>query len=97
VLRDAASGSNGSELRIGYRYDWAIGKLQLQPQFALAARDAKLNNYYYGVRASEATATRSLYAPGSGVNVEFGLSAVYRLTERWRLFGGVSARRWSYR
>jgi outer membrane protein len=95
LLHDAASGSNGSELRVGYRYDWAIGKLQLQPQFALAARDANLNNYYYGVRPSEATPTRPAYAPGSGVNAEFGLSAVYRLTERWRLFGGISAKRWS--
>jgi len=94
ALHDLASGSNGNELRVGYRYDWALGRLQLQPQFALAARDAKLNDYYYGVRASEATAARPAYAPGSGINLELGLSAVYRLSERWRLFGSVSAKRW---
>ena len=95
VLHAAAGGSNGTEARVGYRYDWAIGKLQLQPQIAFAARDANLNNYYYGVRPSEATATRPAYEPGSGVNAEFGLSAVYPLSERWRLIGGVSAKRWS--
>jgi outer membrane protein len=95
VLRDVAGGSSGIEVRVGYRYDWVFGKLQLQPQFALAARDANLNNYYYGVRPSEATATRPAFDPGSGVNVEFGLSAVYRLSERWRLLGGVTAKRWS--
>ncbi len=95
VLRDAAGGSNGTEVRVGYRYDWAIDNLRLQPQFSLAARDANLNDYYYGVRPSEATATRPAYAPGSGVNAEFGLSAVYRLSERWRLIGGVSAKRLS--
>jgi outer membrane protein len=95
VLTDAAGGSGGSEIRGGYRYDWKIGKLQLQPQVALAWRDASLNNYYYGVRPSEATATRSAFDPGSGVNAELGLSAAYRLSERWRLIGGVSARRWS--
>lgn len=95
ALHDAASGSNGTEIRAGYRYDWSLGKLQLQPRLAFAARDAKLNNYYYGVRAAEATATRREYQPGGGVNVEFGLSAIYRVSERWRLLGGISARRWS--
>lgn len=95
VLHDASSVSNGTEVRAGYRYDWTIDRLQLQPQFALAARDANLNNYYYGVRPAEATATRPAYMPGSGVNTEFGLSAVYRLSERWRLLSSVSAKRWS--
>lgn len=95
VLRDAAGGSNGTEVRLGYRYDWKIGKLQVQPQLAFAARDASLNNYYYGVRPAEATATRPAYDPGSGINTELGLSAVYRLSERWRLIGGLSAKRWS--
>ncbi|MDP1612419.1 MAG: MipA/OmpV family protein [Sulfuritalea sp.] len=95
VLSDAGSGSGGSELRFGYRYDWKIGKLQLQPQLTLAARDAKLNNYYYGVRPAEATAFRPAYEPGGGVNAELALSAAYRLSERWRLIGGVSATRWA--
>jgi outer membrane protein len=95
VLHDAAGGSSGSEVRLGYRYDWKIGKLQLQPQLTFAARDARLNNYYYGVRPSEATATRLAYEPGSGVNTEFGLSAAYRLSARWRLLGGVSTTHWS--
>ena len=95
VLSDAGSGSSGSELRLGYRYDWKIGKLQVQPQLTFAARDARLNNYYYGVRQSEATLTRPAYEPGGGVNAELALSAVYRLSERWRLIGGVSATRWA--
>lgn len=95
VLRDAAGGSSGTEIRGGYRYDWDIGKLQLQPQLTLSWRDARLNNYYYGVRLSEATATRPAFEPGSGVNAEFGLSAAYRLSNRWRVIGGVSTTRWS--
>jgi len=95
VLHDVGAGSNGTEVKVGYHYDWAHGKLRLQPRFALAARDADLNNYYYGVRAAEATAARPAFAPGAGVNAELGLSAIYRLSERWRLIGGVSAKRWS--
>lgn len=95
VLTDAGSGSGGSEVRLGYRYDWQLGKLQLQPQLTFAARDARLNNYYYGVRPSEATINRPAYEPGGGVNAELALSAAYRLSERWRLIGGVSATRWA--
>ena len=95
VLHDIAGGSNGTEVRAGYRYDWVAGNLQLQPQVTLAARDANLNNYYYGVRPSEATAARPAYEPGSGITVELGLSAVYLLSERWRVIGGVSDKRWS--
>jgi outer membrane protein len=95
VLHDASGASNGTEVRAGYRYDWKLGRLQLQPQLSIAARDARLNNYYYGVRASEATVTRAAYEPGSGVNAELGLSAVYQLSERWRLLGGVSAKHWA--
>lgn len=95
LLHDAAGESNGTEARVGYRFDWALGRLRVQPQVALAWRDANLNNFYYGVQPSEATAQRPAYEPGKGVNVELGLSAVYRLSERWRVIGGVSARRWS--
>jgi outer membrane protein len=61
----------------------------------LAARDAKLNDYYYGVRPDEATAIRPAYQPGAGVNGQVGLYGVYSLTERWRLLGGVAATRWA--
>jgi len=95
VLTDGAGESGGSEVRGGYRYDFKIGRLQLQPQLVLAWRDARLNNHYYGVRPSEATATRPAFEPGSGANLELGVSAAYRLSERWRLIGGLSATRWS--
>lgn len=95
VLHDISHGSDGSEMRLGYHYDWAVGKLQLQPRVTVAVRDARLNNYYYGVLPHEATAARSAYEPGAGVNAELGLSAAYRLSERWRLIGALSATRWS--
>jgi outer membrane protein len=58
-------------------------------------RDAKLNNYYYGVRPEEAMPLRPAYQPGAGWNAEAGLFGVYALSNRWRLVGGVSATRWS--
>lgn len=95
VLRDAGGDSNGNEMRVGYNYPWVSGRLELKPQLAITVRDRKLNNYYYGVRPSEAAAARPAYEPGGGVNGELGVSAVYRITERWRLTGALAATRWS--
>ena len=69
LLHDASSASRGNELRIGYRNEWRSGRFSLRPHAMLALRDAKLNNYYYGVQPSEATPQRRAYAPGAGGNL----------------------------
>jgi len=91
LLTDASDNSQGSELRVGYRYEaWWSGRLRWRPYATLSYRDAKLNDYYYGVQPAEATPERPAYEPGAGVNLELGVQAAYRLTSRWQLFGGVS-------
>ncbi len=89
-LQDVSSFSKGSELRLSYSYDWRSGRLALRPSLTLAARSAKLNNYYYGVLPGEATATRPAYAPGNGINTTLGLYGSYALDGGWRLLGGVT-------
>lgn len=89
-LQDAAGFSKGSELRLSYSYDWRSGRLVLRPSLMVATRSARLNNYYYGVRPGEATATRPAYAPGSGINTTLGLYGSYALDGGWRLLGGVT-------
>ncbi|MHB1199112.1 MAG: MipA/OmpV family protein [Polaromonas sp.] len=91
LVRDAGNTSQGSEFRLGYSYDWRSGPWTLRPSLSVAVRDAKLNNYYYGVPASEATPGRPAYAPGAGVNTTAGLHGSYALSQRWRLLAGVSA------
>jgi outer membrane protein len=63
--------------------------LRLRPYATLAFRDARLNNYYYGVRPDEVTVQRPAYAPGGTVNVELGLLATYRLSQGWQLLGSL--------
>jgi outer membrane protein len=91
LLTDASDNSHGSELRLGYRYEafWS-GRLRWRPYLTLSYRNAKLNNYYYGVQPDEATPERPAYEPGAGVNLEAGVQVAYRLTSRWQIFGGVS-------
>lgn len=93
-LHNVTSASGGTELRLGYGTLWRSGRLSLRPHAMLALRNAKLNNYYYGVAPSEATAARPAYEPGSGVNFQLGLYGAYALTERLRLLGGFSSTRW---
>jgi outer membrane protein len=94
-LHDVSGTSSGNELKLGYAYEWANGRLKLKPYFTLSARDAKLNDYYYGVRPEEAIPGRPAYSPGAGFNAEAGMYATYNLTERWRALAGVWGTRWS--
>jgi outer membrane protein len=89
-LRDIGGFSRGNELRLAYSYDWRAGRLALRPSLTVSARDAKLNNYYYGVRPGEATASRPAYETGSGINTTLGLFGAYELSAGWRLLGGIS-------
>jgi outer membrane protein len=95
VLHDVSATSNGSELRLGYKYPWRSGRFWVRPHAMLAFRDARLNDYYYGVRAEEANAERPAYRAGGGLVPEIGIYAAYSLTERWRLIGGATWARWS--
>jgi len=91
LVRDVGSASRGYEARLGYGYEWRSGPWSLRPDVSVSWRDAKLNNYYYGVRANEAIAGRAAYAPGSGAQAQLGLYGSYDISERWRLLAGVSA------
>ena len=91
LLHDIGGFSKGSEFRLGYTYDWRSGPWSLRPSLSVALRDARLNNYYYGVRPGEATPGRAAYAPGAGLNTTLGLYGSYDYSQRWRLLAGVSA------
>ncbi|MGH6637242.1 MAG: MipA/OmpV family protein [Polaromonas sp.] len=91
LLHDIGNTYKGNEFRLGYTYDWRSGPWMLRPSLTVAVRDAKLNNYYYGVQASEAAPGRPAHAPGAGTNTSVGLYGSYDLSQRWRLLAGVSA------
>jgi len=91
LLHDIGNTYKGNEFRLGYSYDWRSGPWLLRPSLTLALRDARLNNYYYGVQAGEAAPGRPAYAAGAGVNTSVGLYGSYDLSQRWRLLAGVSA------
>lgn len=95
LLHNVDGESGGTELRLGYRLERGNGGLRYWPQVTFAWRDAKLNDYYYGVLPGEATPARPAYQAGAGLNLELALYASYALDARWKLIAGISATQWS--
>ena len=54
---------------------------------------AKTVNYFFGVSATEAIATRPTYQPGGTINFNLGLSGTYNLDKRHALIFGVNSTR----
>ena len=63
---------------------WNIGLL-IEAPFS----DRKLHNYFYGVSAADATATRPQYSARSGYGGWQTLAAMSRRTERWWIGGFI--------
>jgi outer membrane protein len=88
-VADALGESDGHEARLSYvmpfRRAFGMKKLGLRPMLGLNWRSDNLNNYYYGVRAREATANRAVYRSGSSVNPYAGVALDYQLAERWSI------------
>ena len=94
-LRDTSKTSGGTEVKLGYNREENRGGLRLLPYFTLSARDARLNDYYYGVMPSEVTADRPAYSAGGGVNGTIGINARYDLSPHWHLLAGLSVTYWA--
>lgn len=57
---------------------------------SLEILDQNYMNYYYGVRAHEATATRPYYAPSAATNVSINAFPVYKYTDDVNFLAGYS-------
>jgi outer membrane protein len=91
VQADASGNSKGQKFSLGVDKGFKLGDFRLTPRLAAVWANADYVDYYYGVRASEATAARPAYAGRSTVNIETGLRVDYLLGPRQVLFLDVSA------
>ena len=87
---DLSRASKGSSLRLSaYRQlintsRWDVGVFATVEQ-----ESARVVNYYFGVPASEVTATRAAYAPGSATHWGLGLQGAWKFSDRHVLMMGV--------
>jgi MipA family protein len=88
----SASASKGYRASVYYAYPIALGEFTLMPKFGIERYDRKFTDYYYGVRADEATAARPAYAADASTNLDVGLD-LQRRFGRHLFIGSLKYRR----
>lgn len=92
ALRDVGGDSKGSSFEIAASRNFFVGeRFMISPSLTATRLDAKTVDYYYGVRASEATAGRAAYTGSATVNLKAGVNFGYMLTDNQMLMLDISA------
>lgn len=87
---DIGGVSGGQEYTLAYSYPIFMNSLVLTPSAAVKLLSGDLVGYYYGVDSDEAIPGAGAYEADATVNGVFGLSAVYSLTDHWKLHANAA-------
>jgi len=90
ALGDALSHSKGRIWSLQYEKRFEFGDLAVTPRMGLRGVDRKYVDYYFGVRAPEATPLRPVYLGDSARQTEAGLRLTYATGKNEMLFADVS-------
>ncbi len=92
ALGDLGGDSEGTSVEFEASHTFFVSdRFTISPKIGAVWLDDKTVDYYYGVRAGEATATRAAYTGEATVNVRLGVNFGYMLTERQMLMLDISA------
>lgn len=83
-FQDISSVHNGLGVDLEYGYALHGRRWTLEPSILLRYKSGKLNDYYWGVSASEASAALPAYDAGDGLNWQLGLRSSYYFSRRLR-------------
>jgi outer membrane protein len=83
AFHDISGTHNGYEVAVDYGVGFRAGSWYLRPSFGLSYKSADLNDYYWGVRPSEASPALPAYEAGAGINVRARLNANYYFSRNW--------------
>jgi len=89
LLTDILNESDGSEISGTISKTYAWKKFSLTPALSLNWQDSALVDHYYGISASDATATRAQYDAGSTINTAISITAGYPINEKINTFGAL--------
>jgi MipA family protein len=91
---DASGNSKGRKFSLGVEKEWHLGRHTMVTPYVTAHwLDKKYVDYYYGVRAAEATVGRAAYVGERGLNVDIGLRTLYQFDEHQSMMLDVSITR----
>ncbi len=88
-FQDILGNSNGYMSRLELGKLIPAGRWFFQPSVYLLYYSDRFNNYYYGVRDNEATATRAAYRAGGGVNLAAQTYIMYDFSKHWHFLGNI--------
>ncbi|WDE08558.1 MipA/OmpV family protein [Thalassomonas viridans] len=89
-VTDATSEHEGNELSLTYAKSYNFGSYQLKPYVTFSRLSEDLVDHYYGVRATEATASRAMYLGESTSNVELGIQSSWQVGKHHNFIGYAS-------
>lgn len=89
VMTDVLGVHEGYEISASYQYPLEFDRWTIVPGITASWPSDDLVDYYYGVRADEATADRPAYSGGSVMNASASIDATYSLAPRWDVVGGA--------
>lgn len=86
VSQDVSGNHKGQQAELSYEKTMPINRyLIVQPSVALSWKSQDYVDYYYGVRANEATVSRAVYNGSSTVNSSAGLRLIIPINKQWRI------------
>ncbi|WP_316366107.1 MipA/OmpV family protein [Candidatus Thiodiazotropha sp. CDECU1] len=89
LLADVSDTSDGQEVILSYAYPLKHGQWTLRPEMGVSWQSSDLNDYYFGVDADEATASRAVYEADSTLTPFAGIEFEYAFDQKINLIGGV--------
>lgn len=78
---DVSGVHDGYEVYVNYGYGFRNQRWFIEPSFGLSWKSEKLNDYFWGVRDSEATSQFAAYHADAGLNAHVRLLASYQLSK----------------
>jgi MipA family protein len=90
ALADVGSPKKGAQFKLAAEREFEAGQFSFTPRAAAIWLDEKYVDYYYGVKSTEALATRPQYDGRSTVNAELGLRIGYKVAQHQMLFLDIS-------
>ncbi len=83
AFRDVSSTHDGYELYADYSYSVRRQRWLFRPSFGVSWKSSKLNDYYWGVRESEANSLFPAYNAGAGLNAHVQLLTSFQINKHW--------------
>jgi MipA family protein len=93
AFHDVSGTHGGYELSAHYSWRWTTGRLAIAPTVGVSFKSAQMNDYYWGVHASEASDALPEYHAGAGFNFDGGLVTSYYFTRNLRFALSVNYER----